>query len=335
MTVTSIRVDANRESGLGHLHRSICVASELARRGHRPVFVTRDRAVVAPIAADSGFDSIVNFSDEAEEVNAILSPGPGLVVFDNGSTTHGKVAPLKEVGCFVVSFEDLGDGRYLSDLVVDANLTDSTNPQKLRTTTKYLLGPDYAVIAPMCRAAKKKRKHFTDVRKIVVTCGGSDPAGVTPRAVSALGNVDSEVEILVVLGPAFAHKEALNKALLSAARSFEVVEAPDNLPALMREADVGIISGGVTLFEAAYLGLPSIVIAQNAAQLRNLPPFEKHGGIVNLGLAANDPFANIPTELKLLRDPGRLRAMSEAQERYIDGKGLERLASAIRELLGT
>ncbi len=335
MTVTSFRVDANPDAGLGHFHRSVRIASELARRGHRPVFVTRDREALARLAVGQGFDHIVGFAEDKDEINAILSPGPGLVIFDNGSTTHDMVAAVKEVGCFVVTFDDLGDGRYLADIAVDANLTESTNPQKMRTTTRYLLGPGFAVVSPHCRTARKKRKNFRDVHRVIVSCGGSDPAGVTPRIVMALGNYDTEVEIQLILGPAFAHRAELDKALLSAARTFEVVEAPDDLPTRLRAADVGILSGGVTLFEAAFLGLPSIVIAQNPAQLRNLPPFEKRGGIVNLGLAAHEPFANIPAELKLLRDRGKLRAMSEAQETYVDGKGLDRVVSAIRELLGT
>lgn len=340
MTVAAIRVDADREKGLGHLTRCFALAHELAQQNHSPVFITRDKAFVRARAAEHGFPDVDTFSEEGSEAEAILARGPGLVIFDIGSTAHDQIAPIKEVGCFVVTFEDLGDGRYLSDIVVDANLTDKTNPQKIETSTRYLLGADYAIISKECQAAKKRRLGFAqrfrkgNLRQIIVSCGGSDPGGLTPRIASALSRFDTEIDIELILGPAFVPVDELNKAILSSTRVFSISESPSDLPMRMRRADLGIICGGVTLFEAAYLGLPAIVIAQNPIQLRNLPPFEASGGIVSLGLAAHDPFANIPSTIKTLCDKGRLAAMSAAQQSQVDGRGLDRVMAAIRELLG-
>lgn len=339
MTVAAFRVDADREKGMGHLERCFSIATELTKENHDSVFVTRDKAFVKSLAAARGFNRVEIVADDSGETEAILSQGPGLVIFDIGSTRHDQVAPIKEVGCHVVTFEDLGDGRYLSDLVVDCNLSEKMNPAKLTTSTRYLLGAEYAVVSQACLAAKKRRFHLIRrrrdrIRKIIVSCGGSDPEGVTPKVAKALSRFDTEIDIELVLGPAFVHTSELDNALLDAQRVFSIVEAPMDLAKRLKDADLGIVSGGATLFEAAYLGLPCLVIAQNAAQLRNLPPFEAHGGIVNLGLAANDPFSNIPGVIKSISDSGRLGAMSAAQESYVDGRGLERILAAIRELLG-
>jgi spore coat polysaccharide biosynthesis predicted glycosyltransferase SpsG len=341
VTVAAIRVDADREIGFGHLERAIAVARELKEANHEPVFVTREKSLAVTRLAERGFSAVETFTpgDTAEatlhaEVDAVLRRGPGLVIFDVGSTSHDLAASVKAVGGFVVTFEDLGDGRYLADLVVDANLTESTNPRKMMTTTRYLLGPEYAIISPECLKAKRKRRRVQDLRKVIVSCGGSDPAGVTAHVIPALTTLDTEIDVEVVIGPAFAHAAELDKAILKSPRICSIVEAPLDLPARLRAADVGIICGGVTLYEAAFLGLPSIVIAQNPMQLRNLPPFESRRAIINLGLAANNPYPNILPALRRLGDQAERKAMSEALEKYVDGRGIQRFVTAVREVLG-
>lgn len=334
MSTVVIRLDADARIGLGHVMRGMALARELRTLNYRVVFVTREEGIAAAHLRSGGFSDVQVFGPDIPEQDAVLGPGPGIVVFDIGSTTHEQVAAVKAVGGYVVTFEDLGDGRYLSDLVVDANLTDETNPVKMPTPTRYLLGPEHAVLDPAVLAARKRRKRSGGVRRILVSCGGSDPAGVTVGVVRGLATFDSEVEVEIVLGPAFQHPKPLNEALLAASRTFTITEAPTDLPERMRSADLGILSGGITLFEAAHLGLPALVIAQHATQLRNLPPFEARGGIVNLGLAANEPYNNLKSQVRHVDDSDRLAKMSEAQERYVDGKGLSRIVSAVRAMVG-
>lgn len=334
MSTVVLRVDADASIGFGHLERTMALARELATINYRPVFVTREEGLAASRLRACGFTDVETFEGPEAEGDAILAPGPGIVLFDIGSTTHARVAEVKALGGFVATFEDLGDGRYLADLVIDANLVEATNPKKMETPTRYLLGPDYAILAPAVVAARRRRRKPGPVRRILVSCGGSDPAGVTVGVVRGLATYDSEVEVELVLGPGFAHARALNAALLEASRTFTITEAPTDLPDRLRTADLGILSGGVTLFEAAHLGLPAIVISQNAAQLRNLGPFESRGGIVNLGLAANAPYNNVKSAIREVGTETRLAAMSAAQEGYVDGKGLGRIVSAIKSMVG-
>lgn len=337
MTTVAIRVDASKKIGFGHLERMIELGVALTAENHRPVFVTREKSVGVDRLKSQGIERIITVpekTDSAGEADAILSAGPGIVVLDVGSTSHDLMAALKSPGCFLVSFEDLGEGRYLADLVIDANLTEANNPQRLITPTRYLLGPQYAIVGRAVRAARKGRRRFKELRRIVVTGGGSDPAGVTAGVVSGLSTFSTDVEVELILGPAFAGQKELDKALLGAARVFSIIEAPTDFAARLRAADLGILSGGVTLFEAAHLGLPAIVIAQNAAQLRNLPPFEARRGIVNLGLASNKPYANLVTVIRELFPQEKRREMSEALESFVDGGGIARIIVAIRELLG-
>ena len=338
MTKAVFRVDANKEIGIGHFSRTRALADEIKNLDFTPVFVTKNDSKVIELLKDSEFE-IVKFNGEAEnqletEIEAILSVCPTLAVFDIRSTSHELIAALKKYGIYVVSFDDLGEGRYLADIVVDANLSEEKNPKKLETNTRYLLGEDYAVISKECRAAKKIRRDEKFIQRIIVSCGGSDPSGVTPKVVAGLSNLSTDVEVELILGPDFAPSAKLNEALLNSARTFDIVESPKNLFERMRKAQLGIISGGITLFEAAFLGLPSIVVCQNIAQLKNLPKFEAIGGIINIGLSSNNPILNLTPIVRSLESEEKRKAMSRALERLIDGKGVDRICGAIMEVMG-
>jgi spore coat polysaccharide biosynthesis predicted glycosyltransferase SpsG len=337
MTTVAIRVDATPEIGFGHLERMIELGAALAEENHRPVFVTRAKSTGLDRMKARGIERIVEVPEKADlagETDAILSAGPGFVVLDIGHTSHELAAALKTPGCYLVSFEDLGEGRYLADIVVDANLTEASNPRKIVTPTRFLLGPAYAAVSRACRAARKRRRKFGPLKSVLVSAGGSDPAGVTAGVVAGLSPLSTEIDVEIILGPAFAGQKALDKALLGAARTFSIAEAPDDFAERLRAADLGILSGGVTLFEAAHLGLPAIVIAQNAAQLRNLPPFEAAGGIVSHGLAANKPYGNLVAAIRELGVESKRRAMAASLEEFVDGEGISRIVVAIREMLG-
>lgn len=337
MTTVAIRVDATKEIGFGHLERMVELGAALAAENHRPVFVTRAGSVGLDRLRARGVERIVEVAEKADvaaESDAILAAGPGLVILDIGPTSHALMAALKAPGCFLVSFDDLGDGRYLADIVVDANLTEKTNPRKIVTPTRFLFGPAHAAVSRACRAARKLRRRFGPLRRVVVAAGGSDPAGVTAGVAAGLSTLANEIAVELVLGPAFAGQKALDKALLASIRTFSIVEAPADFAERLRAADLGILSGGVTLFEAAHLGLPALVIAQNAAQLRNLPPFEAAGGIVNLGLAAHKPYGNLIAAIRELGPEEKRRAMAAALEKSVDGEGIARIVVAIREMLG-
>ena len=335
MTIAAIRADGDATIGFGHLARSLAMAEALQDMGHDPVLVTRRNNLAHQFITSRSDVRVEEIREDVDEVEKLLSLSAGLVILDVRSTSHKLVSGLKEAGCFIVTFDDLGDGRYLADLVVDANLTSATNPKKMTTTTRYLLGPRYAVIGKQCQKIRSRRRSFGALRRILITCGGSDPAGATPRVVSALSTIDPEIYIDVILGPAFQSGKTLSKAVLESPRHFTIVDSPNDLMRRMKEADLGIISAGISLAEAACLGLPSIVIAQDAIQARNAVPYDESGGVRNLGVAGENAYKGISSAVRELSEPETRRAMSKALTDLVDGKAMGRIKEAIREIIST
>lgn len=323
-----LRADANPQMGLGHVERSVRIGKALAAGGHETTFVVRAGTLGETRLKSLGIVPVTLEADE-EEAQTLLASSPRLVLFDVGDTTHERVAAVKKAGdAGVVTFDDLGDGRYVADDVIDANLSEKTNPRKMETTTRFHLGPSFAVVDP--RLAAGRRRKYGPFRSLVIALGGTDPENLVVKTVRALGRLDPKVEATFVLGAGYGGGRSLDAVLLEAPRTFDVRISPPDFSDLLRKADVAIVGGGLTLFEAAAAGTPAVVLAQNRAQLANAQNLADAGAVVHLGLGRNVPEGEILATVRSLEDVDRRRTLGEAASRQVDGKGLERVAAACR-----
>jgi len=205
--------------------------------------------------------------------------------------------------------------------------------------TQYLLGPKYFIFREEFRkVTKMKREIKKNANNILVTMGGSDPFKITIKAVKALSRMNKPfLNLKVVLGTAFdsqAKKEI--KAILEKFRSgYKIIENCDNMSKLMLWSDLVIINGGLTKYETAITGTPTLVISYSEAEERIMKDFEKGGSAIHLGYTKNIKENNICEAVEDLLSKGSLRKrMSEKGRSIVDEKGANRIISRIpKELL--
>jgi spore coat polysaccharide biosynthesis predicted glycosyltransferase SpsG len=115
---------------------------------------------------------------------------------------------------------------------------------------------------------------------------------------------------------------------------FEIIRAPNDLPRLMAEADLGVISFGVTAYELAALGVPALYLCLTPDHALSASAFERAGMGVSLGVASDVSDMVIAGAVhSLLGDPARRRAMSAAGRMNLDGRGAARVAERIVRLI--
>jgi spore coat polysaccharide biosynthesis predicted glycosyltransferase SpsG len=163
------------------------------------------------------------------------------------------------------------------------------------------VGPDYAVVRPEFLV-----KPFTvkeDATKVLALFGGTDPARLTDLAREALPDVE-----LDVVRPA-------DKRGVAAA---------------MHQADLLLTSGGRTVFEAAAVGIPTIVLCQN---MRELTHTQLGVGNLPMGLGRLvDPF-HLRRTVKTVLDDYDLRLdLSETARGSVDGLGASRVRRIIEHV---
>jgi spore coat polysaccharide biosynthesis predicted glycosyltransferase SpsG len=120
-------------------------------------------------------------------------------------------------------------------------------------------------------------------------------------------------------------------AIGGADERFEMVDSiPSLLPAL-READLGIIAGGLTMHEALAVGLPSIALCQDVRHQAQLAQrFADQGAMLTLGAGAAVTEAHIAAAVVELAGDSELRRRLACRgPQLVDGHGARRTAELI------
>jgi spore coat polysaccharide biosynthesis predicted glycosyltransferase SpsG len=111
------------------------------------------------------------------------------------------------------------------------------------------------------------------------------------------------------------------------------VACPEGLAAALRDADVAVVAGGVSLYEACAVGTAAVATAVVPAQRPCIEAFVRAGAILDGGHVGRAP-AIAATRVaravaRLVGDAGARRSLTANARRLVDGGGAARVAKHI------
>ena len=108
----------------------------------------------------------------------------------------------------------------------------------------------------------------------------------------------------------------------------------ENYFKILLKADIAILSGGLTIFNAIYGGVPSIAIPQYQHQLKTLKKLKSYKAIKmgSENIILNEKKFLYETNLLINSYNERLKLSNNAKN-LIDGKGSKRVVKIIKSLL--
>jgi UDP-2,4-diacetamido-2,4,6-trideoxy-beta-L-altropyranose hydrolase len=339
--VIVIRTDASSAIGTGHLMRCLALAQEwksrggdcvLARaegtlalaEGYRKAGISREHIIAATPGTDKDLAQTLAL---ASEVNA------DWIVLDGYQFSPKYVVGLRENSAHHLLIDDLGiSAPYLCDIVLNVNLFASAKMYANRaSTTRLLLGPQYALLRPEFTSREPKLGLIPDVaQRVLVSFGGSDPENVTLGALQSLGRVDEpELEVVAVLGPSNPHRETILAAVRNM-RGVRVIEDVADMSELMEWADLAVTAAGGTCLELAYMGVPMLVAVIVPNQERTAQAYQDLGVALNVGkIGPVRDLAFLATVRRVVTTKSLREAISRKGRDLVDGKGARRVAEAM------
>lgn len=311
--------------GTGHVVRDLLIADKLKETKEFEIaFLMRDYKNGSRKVLDRGYKvyKIPLGKDELEEtINVIKDFSPEIVVTDKLDTEEDYMQKIKETGAILVTLDDVGSGQKYADVTINAICESGTSLYE---------GPKYIVL-PEIKRKEIKEIEPQDCRILFLCFGGYDHLNITRKTMKALENIDEKIEVIIVIGDAYKYQNELNVFLKRSKRNFTVYFQPKNFGDLFDQADIAVVSGGLTLFEAMARGIPSIVIYQHEHQVETARRYEGKRATVCLGKGTSVDekmiYAKV-TELmqnKNLRETLTLNGML-----LVDGLGLERVCDLIK-----
>ena len=320
--------------------RSLALADEL-REGHGATvsFAMRSSVLAVELVTRRGYQlwqaaDSANLDQEAWLRDCILKSGAQILVVDvRDDLSKVTLQALAGEGTIIALLDDLSDRRWAADLAFYPPVPQVDNVDWSGFRGRLCIGWEGIILRRQFAEHVRVSNHSR--RTLLVAMGGSDPAGLTLKAVRALDRLDGEFEPVIIVGTGFCHRQALQELLRKTNRRFTVREDVSEMSAAMSEAALAICSFGMTAYELAAMGVPSVYVCLTEDHAQSASALVAAGVGISVGVDDEDTERRLATVLKgLLGDGPVLEKMSSRSRLLIDGKGASRVAKVLLEQVG-
>jgi spore coat polysaccharide biosynthesis predicted glycosyltransferase SpsG len=342
------RVDAGSDIGIGHYKRCAAIAEYLEKYSEiDSIFLTKSN-IVQDLNSEKNWPTIKIALDEPMEgelciIRELVSDNDiGFMFADinNSNTTKGQyfsyLEQVKSTGLFIASFDDFRTCPTAPDLVIIPYAGADRMEVGEKGGTRYLLGPKYFILGTKFLEAREVQRNHRD-RSIMVCLGGADVNNLTETIVADIIDATNDIHLNIVRGPCAAEwSPKFKKQLLDTKVSHNIYEAPDSLVQIMKNSTIGVFSSGLTPYEAAAVGLPSIVVSLNEYHQGLVDKFAETDAIISFGTFKykDNKVALDQIVADLIDDDDRIDAMSARGQEAIDGLGIKRIVDEILNRIG-
>lgn len=349
-----IRVDGDQLIGIGHVVRCMTLAQQCIRQNIKPIFVMKSVSDIFRSAVESMGVVIevlgsISLDDERTILNKLIQQYCiSVIIID--LVHHENLKQKKAFISYVNSLENenikvmfvdgLHEGAvsYYHKLNVQWLLMPyvgaHAHDYQIQVKTRALLGSEYYLLRdeflPYLGAHKE---HPVMAKNILISCGGSDPYELSLYLLKQIKNFNNNLKVQVVVGPSFDsdYEKRLMREATNTALSISVLKNVDNMAAQFLWADMALISSGLTKYEAAFMGVPAIVLGDAHYNARKNGFESKETGIY---FSSDHQEKDLQAAIKLLMDDQELRErFSQNGKRLIDGFGAERVISEVEKEL--
>jgi spore coat polysaccharide biosynthesis predicted glycosyltransferase SpsG len=333
MKVACFLCIAGVQYGNGHLQRCISIAEEMILLGNTVEFLIIGDQRALNFLKDKGYKGCLINLDEIPEKknyeyffidiasNNFYIPESEILQLVN------NIKKISNTTCLIDSMgkESIFNNSLLIDyLILPYEVSQPDIIPQVISGAKYAcLGPSFK---PNLFPLKSKKKS-----NIMVTCGGSDPNHITLKILQAIEmSYQKSVSVEVVIGPYF--KENLIRKLIKITRSsqnkYKFIYSPSNLYCIMKKARLAISTSGLTKYELAASGTPSILLPISKEHQIFNEKFKKRKTAICLGYKSS-VHVLIQKIRKNLHNEKRLRRMEINGKKLVDGLGARRISKIV------
>lgn len=338
-----VRTDATKALGAGHVMRCTAIAQEAKARGVDVLFCVSDeesaqvvRSQGFPCELIGGDPSLFLRVDAMNLARITREQGAEAVLIDSYAVTNSffaqlhdtlssdgvKIAYVDDAFTFKEGFSEI-PAPIDADVVINYGFgfTREDYDSIYRDTGVSLcIGPEFAPVRRCFAEAHAPQRD--QVENILITCGMANPRGTQEKLVEQCRKACPEARITVVVGGNSSFVEPDDDHV-------EVHRGVESLVPLIEQADVALSASGLTLYELAAAGLPTIAIPTASNQLGHVQ------GFYRLELGPQAPVH--PIDYAQLSDcmhdlcasADMRRAYAERLKATVDGNGAARILDTL------
>lgn len=314
-----LRADGEEELGMGHIYRCLSLAYHLT--GHDILFVTKKNYQLGVNKLKDSYFPLKIINEDNDVLDIVDEFHPDIVVNDILDTDREYMKALKRKVPRIINFEDRGKGLKYADCVINALFADKCNGNVYNGFEYFFIRDEFLTAVP---------KTFSEkVRNIVILFGGSDPSDLTRKTYSIFQKISEkfpEISFHVITGFGYRYK---NEVKTDEEHHIYIHNDVKRVSKYLAEADLAVTSQGRTMYELACMGVPSVVLAQNAREMEHM--FANiSNGFISLGMGKQQDDKTIQSTIEwLINTPYVRKQMHELLLEKDFTKGQERVIKLI------
>jgi len=275
-------------NGTGHLKRCIELAEKLNARILTHQDIQCDPVIEVP-------------AERTLPIRDLASLGNwDFILLDRRATSLAEAKKLAHHGC-LIGLDEGGPSRSYIPYLIDSLPADKNRSHPNLSCLSFLDLPPEGL--------RRKNGLVYPFRKILITFGGEDPAGLTLSLLRAVARSRpffdclgcAETVLTVVVGPAFSQetREVLDnpESIGQHLPEIRILLSPEKLKETLHQHDLVITSFGLTCFESLAAGVP-VILFNPSRYHRDLG---RQGGLPDIGVGK----PSINKLRRLLRHRGR------------------------------
>jgi spore coat polysaccharide biosynthesis predicted glycosyltransferase SpsG len=348
-----IRVDATPGTGYEQLARCLTLAAALQRRRRPTYFLSQlepaslglaiKRAGNEWLDADAPGGSNEDLSEIIQETRRLR---PAAIVVDAPEASPEYLAELHTAGGMLVSIDHHAAVRFPSQLLINPLLGPSRDSYEFCPGAQLLLGARYALVRSDVRRLRSGRAQEPpplanasgkagsgQFRALLALCE-DDPQRQTLDLAKLLLNTPRVGRVDVVARSYHPDLAALKAMAEANPERLEVAQEPAEVAARIVRCHFAITTGSGWSLELACVGVPQLAIVQCESHWPTAQRLEEEGCATCLGWHASVSPATIRQAVQnLLADPLERQAMARCGRQLIDGRGPDRLVTALEIML--
>jgi spore coat polysaccharide biosynthesis predicted glycosyltransferase SpsG len=336
------RVDAGPRLGWEPFCRCLTFAAALQRRRRPAYFLSQLEPATLAVTVKRGgnewleADAPAGTAEDLEEtIQEVRRLGPAAVIVDAPEVTGEYLTALRSTGAAVVAFDSLAGSAFPTHLLVNPLLGPSRESYELGQGTQVLLGARYAMVRPEIRRVRPMRaQEPAQPFRALVALGDDDPNNQAGELAKFLLNCPRIGRVDVAVRPFHRDLAALKALAETAPERLEVASEPGEVPVRVARCHFAVTAGNAWSLELACVGVPQLVLVQSETHWPTAQRLEEEGAVTCLGWHANvSPTTIRQAVANLLSDPMERQTLSRAGRKLIDGRGPDRLVTALEIIL--
>ena len=336
------RCDGTPAQGWEPFYQCLILAAAMQRRRRGTYFLSRlDPASLALTVHRGGHEwndtpTEVGTADDLDAtLRAVRRLQAAAVVVAAPRLHEEYLRELTATGVLVVAVDGTAGVCFPNKLVVNPLLGVARDRYRLERGTQLLRGTRYALVRPAIRRLRPLRaQEPPQPFRALVALGDEDVNGFTLELARLLLEFEALARIDLFARPHHPHLDALRELAAAHEGRVSVATEVPELAARVSRCHFALTAGDGLALELACVGVPQLITTLARRHAPNAARLDEEGVATDLGPAESlTPSALEEAVQTLLTDPMERQGMARCGRQLIDGRGPDRLVTALEVLL--